>query len=467
MRRLTGLGAVLAAGTMWFAGQALAASTSNGRGQNELSVFSPGFVWTCAIDSNQEAVCAHSFGQIPEPVGVSNAVNLSTSQLKACAVTRNGEVWCWDGRGAPVKHASFGPGAGLTAISIVMHPVMTSPDYSQCVLASNGRVYCWGDNSDGQLGDGSSIDRPLPVQVLNVSGVVQLSTGSTHSGPLTCAVRYTGGVRCWGHGMATPIAITGADHIREVVIGFDNVCLWRVHQGSSHIYCAPPTASKVSKFSNFTRMEGLVYPVSFAGSARGNLCVGDVVETALSKCHHTAYGLDKSPKSGFMTTLNGYAPLVFGDFSHSCAEFPDRSLRCMVHGMLVPPCDLATKGAACINSLGTPQPPGTWELTPNLILAESNPPTIGNATDPKLDAKTSTSLTVSWRAHSTSTGHKVRVCDRYASCSNVTAAVVEVGGRQRVTAAGLRPNTEYTVSMQGYNWGSSQGSVAVATTTSP
>ena len=34
-----------------------------------------------------------------------------------------------------------------------------------CGLTAAGRAYCWGRNNSGQLGDGSTIDRPLPVAV--------------------------------------------------------------------------------------------------------------------------------------------------------------------------------------------------------------------------------------------------------------------------------------------------------------
>jgi alpha-tubulin suppressor-like RCC1 family protein len=37
-----------------------------------------------------------------------------------------------------------------------------------CAALSTGTVSCWGLNNTGQLGDGTSTNRSIPVQVLNV-----------------------------------------------------------------------------------------------------------------------------------------------------------------------------------------------------------------------------------------------------------------------------------------------------------
>ena len=57
-------------------------------------------------------------------------------------------------------------------------------------------MWCWGDNSYGKLGDGTMTDRPTPVAVSGLgSGVLTVAAGRQH----TCAVTSSGAIGCWGH----------------------------------------------------------------------------------------------------------------------------------------------------------------------------------------------------------------------------------------------------------------------------
>lgn len=68
-----------------------------------------------------------------------------------------------------------------------------------CAVVDDGRVRCWGANDRGQLGDGSTIFRPVPGDVVGLPAsparAVALATGWAHA----CAVVAPGGeVWCWG-----------------------------------------------------------------------------------------------------------------------------------------------------------------------------------------------------------------------------------------------------------------------------
>lgn len=465
MKRIYGWRVIVAAGGLLLAGQLPAASTSNGAGVNRLTTHASGVAWTCAIDSDREVVCADGFWDTGTRVGVRDAVNISASWVKTCAVTRFGEVYCWEPYETPVKQEGFGTGAKF-AVSVVVLAPMAAQDSSQCVLVNNGKVYCWGANEDGQLGDGTTTDRTSPVEVKGVSGVVALSSGSTGSAPLTCAIRYTGGVRCWGGtNMHTAIAVTNGDYVREIAITMDGLCLWRRHESMSRVECVRPTAEKIANIANYTRMS-FVYPQALTGSAYGGVCAKDSNQTSGWYCFDSFYGLTQTPGAGYMSSLPFQASLAFGDASHSCAEFSDRSLRCMVHGWLVPPCDLAKFGADCIDNTGSTQPPGTWEMVPNLILAESKQPTIGAASDGRLDACSKNTLSVSWKPHASSTGHRLFACVP-GSCRAVSPTVTEDNGRLKAKIAGLSPNTAYTIRIDGYNWASLQTGVDIEGRTLP
>ncbi|HZS39750.1 MAG TPA: hypothetical protein VFF06_23115 [Polyangia bacterium] len=75
-----------------------------------------------------------------------------------------------------------------------------------CALLDGGAVACWGDNSLGQLGDGSKVFfRSAPGPVPSLSGVVELAAGDNY----TCARRGDGSVICWGDRAATGAADAG------------------------------------------------------------------------------------------------------------------------------------------------------------------------------------------------------------------------------------------------------------------
>ncbi|MEY2734392.1 MAG: hypothetical protein RL340_1451 [Gemmatimonadota bacterium] len=67
---------------------------------------------------------------------------------------------------------------------------------SACGRASDGRIFCWGDNTFGQLGDGSTIARTLPVQVQSGATFTAFHPGATDT--RQCAVSSSGDSWCWG-----------------------------------------------------------------------------------------------------------------------------------------------------------------------------------------------------------------------------------------------------------------------------
>jgi hypothetical protein len=70
-----------------------------------------------------------------------------------------------------------------------------------CVVTMAGGAKCWGWNIVGQVGDGTFVDQPAPVDVIGLtSGAAAISVGAVH----TCAVTVAGGVRCWARDYGQP-----------------------------------------------------------------------------------------------------------------------------------------------------------------------------------------------------------------------------------------------------------------------
>jgi uncharacterized protein (TIGR03437 family) len=62
-------------------------------------------------------------------------------------------------------------------------------------LKSDGTVWAWGDNSEGELGNGSNANSNAPVQVSGLTGVVAIAGGANHS----LSLKSDGTVWAWGN----------------------------------------------------------------------------------------------------------------------------------------------------------------------------------------------------------------------------------------------------------------------------
>jgi alpha-tubulin suppressor-like RCC1 family protein len=73
-------------------------------------------------------------------------------------------------------------------------PMIASGDSHSCATTSDRKAVCWGNNRYGQLGNGTTTDSDIPVEVAGLSNVTALAAGDGH----TCAALATGQVKCWG-----------------------------------------------------------------------------------------------------------------------------------------------------------------------------------------------------------------------------------------------------------------------------
>jgi hypothetical protein len=132
----------------------------------------------------------------------SGATSIAAASSHICAVV-NGGVQCWGnnsygqlGNGSttnsPVPVQAIVAGSGATSVAAGGDSFYRGGH--TCAVV-NGGVQCWGYNSNGQLGNGSTIDSLVPVHAIAAgSGATSVAAGDFH----TCAV-VDDGVQCWGY----------------------------------------------------------------------------------------------------------------------------------------------------------------------------------------------------------------------------------------------------------------------------
>ncbi|MFD0277000.1 hypothetical protein ACFVHB_24265 [Kitasatospora sp. NPDC127111] len=191
-------------------------------GYHSLAVTTSGVVLSWGYNSNgQLGTGSNNNASVPQPVCtpvlcdnyVQNAAAVAAGSFHSLVLNQDGTVLSFgangygqlgDGtttdRNIPVQVCDVGgcgtPLSGITALDA---------GYAHSLaLRSGGFVRAWGLNSQGQLGDGTNTNSPLPVRVCAVgvttpcgtflSGISAVAAGDFHS----LALRTDGGVSAWG-----------------------------------------------------------------------------------------------------------------------------------------------------------------------------------------------------------------------------------------------------------------------------
>ncbi len=144
----------------------------------------------CATRRSGQAVCwGNSFlgdgtvGRSMTPVvvrdsisgdPVTDIVQIDGGDDYACVLRQDDQVYCWGSSSSGRWGLAPDPWTDTTSVSVpvVGLPPIASFDATRfhlCAVALDGDVYCWGDNSSGQLGDGTFETRTSPTLVSGVS----------------------------------------------------------------------------------------------------------------------------------------------------------------------------------------------------------------------------------------------------------------------------------------------------------
>lgn len=175
-----------------------------------VSAVSAGYTHTCAVMLTGGVKCwgANGSGQlgdatnleklVPSDVsGLTGVASVATGVVHTCAVTKTGGAKCWGlnqygALGNGTKANSNVP-VNVTGLSSGVTSIQGGYRHT-CAITTGGTAKCWGFNNVGQLGDNTTTDSTVPVDVVGLSNIVQLGLSEA----IVCAAKSNGGAVCWG-----------------------------------------------------------------------------------------------------------------------------------------------------------------------------------------------------------------------------------------------------------------------------
>lgn len=279
--------------------------------------FDAGRLFSCQIRPDKTVSCAGegSDGQqgngtrndnaVYSPVsGITNASELELGQNHACVIVDNGIVKCW-GRNSDGQTGLGNDDERRVLLPVTVPGISTATKLAltqsaSCALLSNGTIKCWGNNSFGEIGNGSdNLEEFIPQFVSGITNAVAIVADDEH----VCALLNDETVRCWG------------DNSRGVLNNGDAAFL---NQNTPQLSQGFSNVQALGTGSDFKCV------VTGSNSANRKLqCVGD---NFVNQAGAPSFEIISAPTS--TTSLPYDVSAIAAGFDHSCALYTTGQAAC-------------------------------------------------------------------------------------------------------------------------------------------
>lgn len=196
----------------------VAVAAGNG---HTVAVKSDGTVWSWGNNATGQMGDGVGVSYRTAPVqasGLTGVVAVAAGDGRTFALKADGTVWAWGantygelGDGTTTQRTTPVLLTGLTGVAKLSTSLNGSITLAR---KSNGTLWAWGSNYYGQLGDGTTITRTTPVQVVGLNDAVDVGVGAIFAG----AVKSDGTVVTWGDGYSGQLGAGASIRTRAVQV---------------------------------------------------------------------------------------------------------------------------------------------------------------------------------------------------------------------------------------------------------
>lgn len=202
---------------------------------------------TCGIKTDGSLYCWGNYQVTPAKISDDSWIKESTGTLHTCAIKADKTLYCWgNNQFAQIGNGTVGNSSALAKIGAdtdAWYEITAGYHHTCGIKATDNRLYCWGDNSFGQIGDGTSGqsgNKAAPVKVGDDKWL-EIAAGTSH----TCGIKEDSKLYCWGDnnhgklgngttvGELTPKK-TGDDSWLSIAAGYHHTCAVKA---DNRLYC--------------------------------------------------------------------------------------------------------------------------------------------------------------------------------------------------------------------------------------